>query len=140
MRATPHSSMGKGVVLSYLAVEVTEAQLLITGLTSGIAVVGLLVRWLVTSPVREAEAYNKGRLDEENRCQEDIKELRTQMGVVLDENMKFRNALFRLVIASDLTPEQRTDIAMSLGFSDISKLITDQRAVEGVDDTDTTGN
>lgn len=125
--------------MSYLAVEVTEAQLLITGLTSGIAVVGLLVRWLVTSPVREAEAYNKGRLDEEHRCQEDVKELKLQMTVVKDENSKLRNAIFRLVIASDLTPEQRTDIAMSLGYTDITKLITDQKAVEGVDDTHATG-
>lgn len=100
-----------------LSVQITDAQLLISGLASGIAVVGVVIRWLVTSPEREAAAYRAGLSDEQARCAEDINELREQYTIQAAEVTKLRNALLRLAIASDLTSTQRAEIAHTLGFS-----------------------
>lgn len=95
---------------------VTDAQLIIGGLLSGGGVVAIVVKWLVTSPEREAAAYQRGLKDESSRCAEDIAALRA---VVLDQQSeisKLRTGLLRLAVASDLTRDQRAEIADALGY------------------------
>lgn len=102
--------------ISMLAVEITESQLLISGLTSGLAIVAIIVKWVVSSPEREAAAYKAGLADEQTRCQEDMNEQRLVTSGLTQEIAKLRNALLRLAIASDLTVTQRAEIAQVLGF------------------------
>jgi hypothetical protein len=113
--------MDEGVRLSFLSMQITEAQLLISGLASGIAVVGVVIKWVVTSPERESAAYKSGVIDEQARCAEDIKELRSHAIDQAKEITKLRNALLRLAIASDLNPSQRHEIATALGYPEMSK-------------------
>lgn len=101
------------------SLEITEAQLLITGLLSGGGVIGLVVKWLVSSPERESAAYKAGVADESVRCAEDVKELRTKIVDQEREIVKLRNGLLRLAVAADLSPQQRTDIANAIGFDPV---------------------
>ena len=110
-------------MIGALAVEITEAQLLITGLLSGGGVVGLVVKWLISSPERESAAYKAGVADESSRCEEEIKELKAQMATQKKETEKLRNGLLRLAVAADLTPKQRSDIANALGFDPVAEAI-----------------
>lgn len=109
---------------------------MISGLASGIAVVGVVVKWLVTSPEREAAAYQKGLTDEQLRCKEDIEQLREQMFERDVQITKFRNALLKLALASDLSMQQRQDIALTLGFPEITQIIVDPHSVRGTDESD----
>lgn len=114
-----------------LSVQITEAQLLISGLASGIAVVGVVVKWVTSSPERESAAYKAGVADEQHRCQEDIKELRTHALGQATEITKLRNALLRLAIASDLTMMQRHEIAEALGYPEATKLMDEEKGTDG---------
>lgn len=98
---------------------------MLSGLVSGIAVVGVVVKWVVTSPEREAIAYKAGVNDEQLRCQDDINELRGHAIEQAKEITKLRNALLRLAIASDLTTAQRHEIAQALGYPEMSKIHVD---------------
>ena len=104
---------------AFMAVEITEAQLLITGLLSGGGVIGLVVKWLVSSPERESAAYKAGVADEQERCAEAIKEIREESDVQKAELIKLRNGILHLALAADLTAKQRTDLAKTLGFDPI---------------------
>lgn len=117
--------------MTFFGIQITEAQLLLSGLASGVAVVGVVIKWVVTSPEREAAAYKSGVLDEQARCQEDIKELRNYSTKQGDEITKLRNALLRLAIASDLTRVQRKEIAEALGYPELSKFDKDQNLFPG---------
>lgn len=98
---------------------------MISGLASGIAVVGVVIRWVVSSPEREAAAYKTGVSDEQIRCQEDIRDLRAHALEQAAEITKLRNALLRLAIASDLTVGQRHEIAQALGYTQLTPLPTE---------------
>jgi hypothetical protein len=113
------------VVFSFIASEFTEAQLLIAGLVSGGGVIGLVVKWLVSSPEREAAAYKQGVLDEQARSQEDVRILRAHAIDQAHEITLLRNGLLRLAIASDLTLAQRSEIAQALGYTSMSKAMSD---------------
>lgn len=113
--------MNHFLALTILSVEITEAQLLISGLVSGITIVGVIVKWIVASPEREAKAYQEGIAAEQTRSKEDVDQLRQEAQENKQEIAKLRNALLRLAVASDLTVVQRHDIAEVLGFP-ISKL------------------
>lgn len=103
-------------MIQVIAAEITQTQLLIAGLLSGTGVVGLIVRWLVSSPEREAAAYKAGVADEATRCAEDIRDLRKHALEQAGEIKKLRDGLLRLAVASDLTPAQRREIAEALGY------------------------
>jgi hypothetical protein len=109
------------------ATEITEAQLLVAGLLSGGGVVGIVVKWLATSPEREAAAYNKGVADEHVRCQEDVRQLRAHTIDQAQEIATLRNGLLRLAIASDLTIAQRSEIATALGYTSMSQIMADDQ-------------
>lgn len=97
-------------------VQITEAQLLLSGLASGIAIVGVVVKWLITSPEREALAYKHGVTDEQERAEENLAVLRATIEHKDQEITTLRNALLRLAVAVDLTTKQRLDIAQALGY------------------------
>lgn len=102
------------------AASITEAQLLITGLVSGGGVIGLIVKWLISSPERESAAYKAGVADEAVRCAEDVRQLREHSLKQDEEIIKLRNGLLRLAVAADLTPQQRVEIANALGFDPLA--------------------
>lgn len=139
---TDDSSMGEGFILnpfpilSMLSVEITESQLLMSGLASGIAIVGVIIKWVVSSPEREAAAYKAGLADESTRCQEDMNELRQHALSLGKEIGKLRNALLRLAIASDLTITQRAEIAQVLGFPNKANIESDDKTLVENEDGD----
>lgn len=103
-------------ILSLLSIEITEAQLLISGLASGAALVGAIFKWVIASPERESIAYRAGVADEGKRCEEDKAELKEQLGIQQQQVEKLRDALLKLAIAADLTMKQRREIAEALGL------------------------
>lgn len=100
---------------AWLAAAVTEAQLLLAGLASGVAIIGVVIRALVNSPERESDAYRRGVADEASRCAEDIGELRAEYVKVEQRMSRLHDALLRFLVASDLTPTLRAEIAAALG-------------------------
>lgn len=103
------------------AANLTEGQLLVAGMLSGGGVVGLIVRWLVNSPEREALAYRRGVSDESARCAEDIADLRAQLAATnarlaeqQADNALLRAGLLRLAMMADLTPAQRAELGAVL--------------------------
>lgn len=98
------------------AAELTQGQLVVTGLASATTVVIAVIKMLGAAPGRESDAYQRGIVDEEKRCAQDIAALRLQLDTQLAEISALRAALLRLAVASRLTTAQRAEIAAVLGY------------------------
>ena len=122
-------------MIGVIGEEVTSTtNLLIAGLISGSGVVALVVKFLIASPERETKAYKQGGLDEKNRSEEEIKQLKLQIITQYAEIASLRVGLLRLAIATELTPEQRKEIADILGFKSATRLKSESKKQLGEDD------
>lgn len=106
--------------------EITQGQLVVTGLASATTVVIAVIKMLGAAPGRESDAYQRGIADEERRCAEDIAGLRLQLDAQLAEITALRSALLRLAVASRLTAPQRAEIAAVLGYRTLPESLPDR--------------
>lgn len=102
-----------------IAVQLTENQLIVAGLASGIGFVGGVLKLMWSAPERESEAYQRGIADESARREEKEDEMRAEL-------QQLRVGLLRVALAADLTPKARAEIAQTLGYPHIDSTVIEK--------------
>lgn len=106
-----------------LAAENNSVTLLVIGLASGSGVIALIVKYLLSTPEREASAYTRGITDERSHYSKELEELKVKCTQQEKEIIVLRNGMLRLAVETDLSLDQKKKIANILGFKSTAQLL-----------------